>query len=61
VLLDAARSAGRLDIVSNPAGQIAGMLHAIRSAKTMVCDMTDQATSRLKHGAILVDLDASKR
>jgi NAD(P)H-dependent flavin oxidoreductase YrpB (nitropropane dioxygenase family) len=59
--LDAARTAGRLDIVSNPSGQVAGMLHTVRSATKIVRDMIDQAAACLKHGATLVDLDASKR
>ena len=41
--LDAARHAGRLDVVSNPAGQIAGMLHDFRPAAKIVEDMVADA------------------
>jgi NAD(P)H-dependent flavin oxidoreductase YrpB (nitropropane dioxygenase family) len=41
--LHAARHAGRLDLVSNPAGQVAGMLHAVRPAATILQDMVEGA------------------
>ena len=60
-LLDAARAAGRLDIVSNPAGQIAGMLHSVRPARKIVTDMIDQAVACLRHGAALIERPAPAR
>lgn len=52
--LDAARRAGVLEAVSNPAGQIAGMLERRRPAAGIVRDMAEQARSALARGAALV-------
>ncbi len=41
--LHAARQSGRLDLVSNPAGQVAGMLHEIRPAATILRDLVEGA------------------
>lgn len=41
--LDAARAAGRLDVVSNPSGQIAGMLQQTRPAARIVEEMAAHA------------------
>ena len=47
VLMDdfslAARRAGKWELVNNPAGQIAGILHEIRPAADIVRDMVDEA------------------
>ena len=45
--LDAARRAGRLEVVSNPAGQIAGMLRETAPAAQIVRRMADQAAACL--------------
>jgi NAD(P)H-dependent flavin oxidoreductase YrpB (nitropropane dioxygenase family) len=45
--LNAARHAGRLDLVSNPAGQAAGMLSAVRPAAAILRDLTEGAERRI--------------
>ncbi len=45
--LHAARRAGRLDLVSNPAGQVAGMLHAIRPAAAILDDLVHGAEATI--------------
>ncbi len=52
--LDAARRGGCLEAVSNPAGQIAGMLHATRGAAEILHSMVDQAAASLHRAAALV-------
>jgi NAD(P)H-dependent flavin oxidoreductase YrpB (nitropropane dioxygenase family) len=51
--LDAARHAGQLAVVSNPAGQAAGMLHEVRPATEIVQSMIAQAEAALRHGTTL--------
>ena len=51
--LDAARRAGVLEVVSNPAGQIAGMLTEQRPAAEIVHDLATQASAALRRGAAL--------
>lgn len=46
--LDAARAAGRLDVVSNPSGQIAGMLEKTRPAAQIVEEMAAQAEAVIR-------------
>lgn len=46
--LDAARKAGRLDIVGNPCGQIAGMLHGSRPAAQIVQEMAADAEATIR-------------
>jgi len=45
--LNAARHAGRLDLVSNPAGQAAGMLSEVRPAAAILRDLTEGAERRI--------------
>lgn len=45
--LNAARHAGRLDLVSNPAGQAAGMLSRIRTAAAILHELTEGAERRI--------------
>jgi NAD(P)H-dependent flavin oxidoreductase YrpB (nitropropane dioxygenase family) len=45
--LHAARQSGRLDLVSNPAGQAAGMLHAVRPAREILRDLAEGASRRI--------------
>jgi nitronate monooxygenase len=49
-VLDAARRAGVLEAVSNPAGQIAGMLQEARGAAEIVHGLADQAAASLRRG-----------
>ncbi len=51
--LHVARREGRLDLVSNPCGQAAGMLHEVRSAKMIVADMVAGAEAALRRGAAM--------
>jgi nitronate monooxygenase len=53
--LDAARSTGKLAVVSNPAGQAAGMLHEIRPAKEIVHTMIAEAEAALRRGTALTN------
>jgi nitronate monooxygenase len=52
--LDAARTAGRLDVCGNPAGQIAGMLKGTRPAAQIVSDMVAQAEQIIQRCANLL-------
>jgi NAD(P)H-dependent flavin oxidoreductase YrpB (nitropropane dioxygenase family) len=45
--LHAARQSGRLDLVSNPAGQVAGMLHEVRPAAAILRDLAEGAARRI--------------
>jgi NAD(P)H-dependent flavin oxidoreductase YrpB (nitropropane dioxygenase family) len=47
--LHAARSVGRLDLVSNPAGQVAGMLRDVRPAAAILHDLVHGAEARIEH------------
>jgi len=42
-LLTAAEAAGRFDLINNPAGQVAGMLSAVRPARVIFDDLVDGA------------------
>ncbi|HEV7264208.1 MAG TPA: nitronate monooxygenase [Falsiroseomonas sp.] len=46
--LHAARSAGRLDLVSNPAGQVAGMLEEVRPAAGILQDLVQGAEACIR-------------
>jgi len=52
--LHAARQAGRLDLVSNPAGQVAGMLHDIRPAAAILDDLVRGAERRIEQLAACI-------
>lgn len=52
--LDVARRAGRLDVVSNPCGQIAGMLRGSRPAASIVRDMAAGAEEVFRRNASLL-------
>jgi NAD(P)H-dependent flavin oxidoreductase YrpB (nitropropane dioxygenase family) len=45
--LHAARQAGRLDLVSNPAGQVAGMLRDVRPAASIVEELVSGAAAAI--------------
>lgn len=49
-VLDAAEEAGRRDLLMNAAGQIAGMITELRSAKDVLDDMVSGAVDRLAGG-----------
>jgi NAD(P)H-dependent flavin oxidoreductase YrpB (nitropropane dioxygenase family) len=49
--LDAARKAGRLDIVGNPCGQVAGMLRGSRPAAQIVKQMAVEAETALRRAS----------
>lgn len=50
----AARAAGRLDLVSNPAGQVAGMLHEVRPAAAILRDLVAGAEAQIRRLAAFV-------
>jgi NAD(P)H-dependent flavin oxidoreductase YrpB (nitropropane dioxygenase family) len=52
--LDACRKHGRLELASNPCGQVAGMLHGTKPAATILTDMAAGAAAALRHGAALL-------
>jgi NAD(P)H-dependent flavin oxidoreductase YrpB (nitropropane dioxygenase family) len=52
--LDAARREGCLEVVSNPAGQVAGMLKERRPAADIVRAMAEQARAAFHRGSALV-------
>lgn len=52
--LHVARREGRLDLVSNPCGQVAGMMHEVRPAKAIFDDMVRGAEAALRRDAACV-------
>ncbi len=53
--LDAARACGRLDLVSNPGGQIAGLFSDIRPAAEILASMVTDAAARLHEAVRLTE------
>lgn len=53
--LDAARQAGRLDLVSSPCGQVAGMLRGRKPAARIVQEMAEGACRAIRSNAAYLD------
>ena len=49
-IMNAAREAGKLELLMNPAGQISGMLHEMRPAKEILQDMVREAAEIMSSG-----------
>jgi NAD(P)H-dependent flavin oxidoreductase YrpB (nitropropane dioxygenase family) len=52
--LDACRRHGRLELASNPCGQVAGMLREVRPAAAILAAMEEGAVAALRRGAALL-------
>jgi NAD(P)H-dependent flavin oxidoreductase YrpB (nitropropane dioxygenase family) len=53
--LDAARKAGRLELVSSPCGQVAGMLRGRKPAARIVQEMAEGARDAIRATAAWLD------